>query len=246
MRLQGKTALISGAAGGLGEGIARRFVREGASVVIADVDAAAGEAVASDIGPAARFVRLDVTDESSWTETLAFTPDLDILVNNAGIVTMASIEQITPEIYRRDMDVDVLGVLLGCKHGISAMRERGGAIINLSSAVANRAEPEMVAYSGAKAAVSNITRAVALHCANRGYPIRCNAILPGIIHTSMVEKALAQVPDPQEAYRRWCAKQPVGRLGKIEEIAAIAVHLAGDEAGFMTGSEVLVAGGNGI
>ncbi len=246
MRLQGKTALVTGAAAGLGEGIARRFVEEGARVILADIDEAAGERVAAAIGAAARFIRLDVTSEESWAMALAEAPGLDILVNNAGIVTMASIEQITPEIYRRDMDVDVLGVLLGCKHGIAAMRDSGGSIINMASAVAKRAEPEMVAYSGAKAAVCNITRAVALHCAARGYAIRCNAILPGIIHTSMVDKALSQVPDPEEAYRRWCAKQPVGRLGRVEEVAAVAVHLASDDSDFMTGSEVLVAGGNGI
>jgi NAD(P)-dependent dehydrogenase (short-subunit alcohol dehydrogenase family) len=246
MRLKGKSALVTGAASGLGEGIARRFAREGAMVLAADIDEAAGSWVAADLGSAARFVHLDVTSEESWSSALQHAPALDILVNNAGIVTMANIEQITAEIYRRDMDVDVLGVLLGCKHGIAAMRAGGGTIINMASAVAKRAEPEMVAYSGAKAAVCNITRAVALHCAGQGYAIRCNAILPGIIHTSMVDKALSQVPEPEEAYRRWCAKQPVGRLGRIEEVAAVAVHLASDESEFMTGSEILVAGGNGI
>lgn len=248
MRLQGKTAIVTGAASGLGEGMAYRFAEEGASVLVADIDQVAGKKVAADIGSAAQFVHLDVTSEESWAAAIEHASALDILVNNAGIVTMANIEQITPDIYRRDMDVDVLGVLLGCKHGIAAMREGGGSIINMASAVAHRAEPEMVAYSAAKSAVCNITRAVALHCAGKGYAIRCNAILPGIIHTSIVDKALAQVSEDERdsAFRRWSAKQPVGRLGKVEEVAALAVHLASDESEFMTGSEVLIAGGNGI
>lgn len=244
MRLAGKTALITGAATGLGEAIASGFIREGANVIVSDIDEAAGAQSAASLGARARFVRLDVRDEKAWVGALESAGKIDILVNNAGVVSMANIEEVTLDTFRRDMDVDVLGVLLGCKHGIAAMRAAGGSIINLSSAVAARAEPEMVAYSGAKAAVSNITRAVALHCARRGYPIRCNAILPGIIHTKMLDRALAQMPDPNEALARWKAKQPMGRLGKVGEVTALAVYLASDDSSFTTGAEMLVDGGN--
>lgn len=244
MRLAGKTALITGAATGLGEAIASGFIREGANVIVSDIDEAAGAQSAASLGARARFFRLDVRDEKAWVGALESAGKIDILVNNAGVVSMANIEEVTLDTFRRDMDVDVLGVLLGCKHGIAAMRAAGGSIINLSSAVAARAEPEMVAYSGAKAAVSNITRAVALHCARRGYPIRCNAILPGIIHTKMLDRALAQMPDPNEALARWKAKQPMGRLGKVGEVTALAVYLASDDSSFTTGAEMLVDGGN--
>lgn len=246
MRLIGKTALVTGGASGLGEAIARRFVAEGAHVVVSDIDVSGGNAVATDLGSPARFVHLDVSVESSWHEALSSCDHLDILVNNAGITTQGSIEDVSLEQFRHEFDVDVVGVFLGCKLAIPLMRSAGGSIINMSSLCGVRAQDNLVAYNAAKAAVTHLTKSVALHCAKKGYGIRCNSIHPGAIHTPILEKVMAQVEDGQALYDGWVASHPIGRLGTPEEIAAIAVYLASDEASFTTGAEFRVDGGSSI
>ena len=246
MRLIGKTALVTGGASGLGEAIARRFVAEGADVIISDIDLSGGSALATDLGAQARFVHLDVSVEASWREALSSCSHLDILVNNAGITTQGSIEDVTLEQFRHEFDVDVVGVFLGCKLAIPLMKGAGGSIINMSSLCGVRAQGNLVAYNAAKAAVTHLTKSVALHCAKKGYGIRCNSIHPGAIHTPILEKVMAQVEDGQALYDGWVASHPIGRLGKPEEIAAIAVYLASDEAGFTTGAEFRVDGGSSI
>ena len=246
MRLIGKTALVTGGASGLGEAIARRFVAEGADVIISDIDISGGSALATDLGAQARFVHLDVSVEASWREALSSCSHLDILVNNAGITTQGSIEDVTLEQFRHEFDVDVVGVFLGCKLAIPLMKGAGGSIINMSSLCGVRAQGNLVAYNAAKAAVTHLTKSVALHCAKKGYGIRCNSIHPGAIHTPILEKVMAQVEDGQALYDGWVASHPIGRLGKPEEIAAIAVYLASDEAGFTTGAEFRVDGGSSI
>ena len=246
MRLIGKTALVTGGASGLGEAIARRFVAEGADVIISDIDISGGSALATDLGAQARFVHLDVSVEASWREALSSCSHLDILVNNAGITTQGSIEDVTLEQFRHEFDVDVVGVFLGCKLAIPLMKGAGGSIINMSSLCGVRAQDNLVAYNAAKAAVTHLTKSVALHCAKKGYEIRCNSIHPGAIHTPILEKVMAQVEDGQALYDGWVASHPIGRLGKPEEIAAIAVYLASDEAGFTTGAEFRVDGGSSI
>ena len=171
---------------------------------------------------------------------------LDVVVNNAGITKVQEIEDLDVDDVRQIMDVDVLGLLLGCKHGIKAMKENGGSIINIASALAKKAEPQTVAYCGAKAAACAITRTVALDCAQKGYKIRCNAILPGIFLTDMLDKAVKSMPDPEAALKEWGAKQPTGRMGKVEELSALATYLASDESEFMTGSELIIDGGNSL
>ena len=246
MRLQDRTALVTGAASGLGEGIARRFAEEGAFVLVADIDRTAGTAVADSLGGRARFVHLDVTQEADWAAAMQDAGRLDVLVNNAGVVRPGTIEEATAERFRTEMDVDVLGVVLGCRYAIEAMKGEGGSIVNVSSSVSLRPDPELVIYSAAKAAVSGLTRAVALHCATRGYNIRCNAILPGLVHTAMLDHALAAAPDPEQAYARWASRIPVGRLGTVDEIASLATHLATDESAFTTGALIPVDGGSAI
>lgn len=243
MRLSGKTALVTGGASGLGEAIARRFVAEGASVIIADIDAANGQAVADALGQAASFVQLDVSQGADWDAALALTERLDILVNNAGITTHGSIEDVTLEQFRHEFEVDVIGVFLGCKAGVAKMRDRGGSIINMSSLCGVRAQGDLLAYNGAKAAVTHMTKSVALHCATKGYGIRCNSVHPGVIRTAILDKVLAQVPNPDEVYAGWVATHPIGRIGTPEEIAAVAVYLGSDESGFTTGAEFRIDGG---
>ena len=243
MRLSGKTALITGAASGLGEAIARRYVAEGARVIVADIDVPGGQAVAQSLGQAASFARLDVSLSADWDAALAGVEQLDILVNNAGITTHGSIEDVTLEQFRHEFEVDVIGVFLGCKAGVVKMKATGGSIINMSSLCGVRAQGDLLAYNGAKAAVTHMTKSVALHCATKGYGIRCNSVHPGVIRTAILDKVLAQVPNPEEVYAGWVSTHPIGRIGTPDEIAAVAVYLGSDESGFTTGAEFRIDGG---
>lgn len=246
MRLAGKTIFVTGGASGLGEAMSRRFVAEGASVVIADINADGGQSLADQLGSSARFVRLDVTQESSWKDALTGLDRLDVLVNNAGITTFGSIEDLTLDQLRHEFDVDVAGVFLGCKHAIPLMKAGGGSLINIASMCGIRAQPDLLAYNAAKAAVILMTKSVALHCAVRRYGIRCNAILPGLIQTPIQDKVLAQTEDPEAVFASWVSGHPIGRLGKPEEIAAMAVYLASDESAFTTGADFCVDGGSSL
>lgn len=245
-RLEGKRSFVTGGASGLGEAIARRFVAEGASVVIADIDVAGGQALAAELGEAARFVTLDVSKEEQWLSALGTCDTLDVLVNNAGITTLGSIEQVTLDQFVHEFNIDVVGVFLGCKHVIPLMRERGGSIINLSSMCGVKAQGNLVAYNAAKAAVTHMTKSCALHYAEQGYGIRCNSIHPGAIHTPILDKVMAQSPDPEGLLASFVASHPIGRLGMPEEVAAIALYLASDESSFATGAEFRIDGGSSL
>jgi NAD(P)-dependent dehydrogenase (short-subunit alcohol dehydrogenase family) len=250
MRLKDKTAIVTGAASGLGAGIAQGYIDEGAVVLLTDINEEKGQAVADSLGEKATFMRHDVTSEGDWEKVMAHFDQLDILVNNAGITSLGNIEQVTVESYRQMYDIDVLGVLLGCRFAIEKMKDGGpGSIINISSSTAVLNEPELAVYCSAKAAVLSINKTTALHCANNKYGIRCNAILPGIIQTEMLDFALSQVPEDQReaAMQRWSDKFPIGRIGKVAEINAAAVYLGSEEeSGFTTGLEMLVDGGAAI
>lgn len=246
MRLNGKTALITGGSSGLGAAMATRFVAEGASVVIADIDDAGGEALAAQLGAKASYIHLDVTQEADWAAAFAGIDTVDCVINNAGITTAGNIEQVTLEQFRHEFEIDVVGVFLGCKYAVAAMKERGGSIINMSSLAGIKATADLVAYNGAKAAVAIMTKSIAAHCGKSGYGIRCNSIHPGVIRTPILDKVLAQVPNPDEVYAGWVSVHPIGRIGTPEEIAAIAVYLASDESGFTTGAEFRIDGGSSI
>jgi 3(or 17)beta-hydroxysteroid dehydrogenase len=247
VRLKDKVALVTGGASGLGLAICARYVAEGATVIIADIDESAGTALAEQLGSAARFVKLDVSLEADWQAVLAGIDRLDILVNNAGITTLGSIEDVTLEQFRHEFEVDVIGVFLGCKAGVASMKGNGGgSIINMSSMTGVRAQADLVAYNGAKAAVTHMTKSVALHCAKQGYGIRCNSVHPGAIHTPILDKVMAQSDDPKALYDGWVSTHPIGRLGRPEEIAAICVYLAADESAFATGAEFRIDGGSTI
>ena len=245
-RLAGKTALVTGGASGLGEAIVRRFVAEGAKVVIADIDATGGKALATELGVAARFQVLDVTSEESWAAALATCERLDVLVNNAGITTVGSIESLSLADFRIMLDIDLIGVFLGCKLATPLMNKTGGSIINMSSMCGVRAQGDLVGYNAAKAAVTHLTKSAALHYAAQGFGVRCNSIHPGAIHTPILDKVMAQVEDGQALFDGWVSAHPVGRLGRPEEIAAMALYLASDEAAFTTGAEFRVDGGSSI
>ncbi|BEV01424.1 glucose 1-dehydrogenase [Novosphingobium olei] len=244
-RLAGKLAFVTGAASGLGAAIARAYAAEGAQVVVADIDEPAGTALATELGNA-QFVRLDVTSEESWAEAVAPFARIDVLVNNAGITTLGSIEECTVAQFRHELDIDVIGVFMGIQAALPKMKQHGGSIINMSSLAGVSASANLVVYNAAKAAVTLMTKSCALHFAQSGYPIRCNSIHPGAIHTPIIDKVLAQSDDPDALYASFVATHPIGRLGKPEEIAAIAVYLASDESAFATGAEFRIDGGASI
>ena len=246
MRLRDKVALVTGGACGLGEAICRAYVAEGASVVIADIDEQAGEALAGEIGTAARFLRLDVTKEDDWTRGLATFDRLDILVNNAGVAILGDVEQVSLEQFRQTLDVDLVGVFLGCKHAIPVMKRHGGCIINMSSMSGVRAQAELCAYNAAKGGVTLLTKSVALHCAKQKNGIRCNSIHPGAIHTPLIDKVLGAAENRDEIYASWVATHPIGRLGQPAEVASLAVYLGSDESAFATGAEFRLDGGSTI
>ena len=247
-RLAGKAAFVTGAASGIGSAIATRFVAEGARVALADIDAAGAERRAAELGEAALAVSLDVTDEAGWIAALdraaAAFGRLDTLVNNAGIGPMGTIEKTSLADWRRVFAVNLDGVFLGCKHAIPHLRRAGGgAIINMSSIAGLIGTPTLVAYGASKAGVRMLTKSVALHCAHRKDDIRCNSIHPVFTSTPMVESMIAAAKRPEDARHALEAQIPLGRLGRAEEVAAMAVYLASDESRFVTGAEFVIDGG---
>lgn len=252
MRLKDKVALISGGASGIGAATALRFVEEGARVAVCDLQTEKGEALAVALGDRAHFVRLDVTSDNSWGEAVAvaqarFGP-LTTLVNCAGISVPASIEDETLEEFRRTMAINLDGTFLGCKHGVAAMKDgAGGSIVNLASTMGVRAGGIFAAYAASKGAVRLLTRSVALHCADKGYDIRVNAILPGAIHTEMVEgyvaAGIAAGGTREAVIDGFASAHPMKRLGRPGEPADAIVFLASDESSFTTGADLAVDGG---
>ena len=249
-RLDGKVALITGGASGLGACSARLMVGEGARVVVADIAEDAGKELAAEIGPSAHFVSLDVTSEDQWIEAIAETVDrfgcLHVLVNSAGIGLSKTVEEIELEEWRKVHAIDLDGVFLGCKHGVREIKKHtgnvNGSIINISSIAGIIAGANMAAYNSAKAGVRLLSKSVALHCAKSGYNIRCNSVHPTFIDTPILDKYRDRFGN--EVMQQKLGRQvPVGRLGRPEEVGWPIVFLASDESSFMTGSEVVIDGG---
>jgi len=251
-RLGAKVVLISGGASGIGAAAAKGFVDAGARVILGDIQADKGEATARALGERAMFVTLDVTDEASWRAAASaarerFGP-LTTVVNSAGVSIPATIEDETLQGFRRTLQINLDGAFLGCKIAVEALKAgQGGAIVNIASTLGAKAGAAFPAYCASKGGVRMLTRAVALHCAEQGYDIRVNAVLPGAIHTEMVEgyiAAGAAAGATREAVIDGFAKvHPMKRLGRPQEAAAAIVFLASDEAGFITGADLPVDGG---
>lgn len=245
-RVDGKVAIVTGASKGLGEADARLLAREGAKVILTDVDVEAGERVAREIGRQATFIRQDVRDEKAWVDLVARVEKdfgrLDILVNNAGVVEAGTIETQTADEYRFIMAVSADGTFFGCKHAIPAMRRSGGgSIINMASIASVQGEPYVAAYCAAKGAVEALTRAVAVHCAQNKYNIRCNSIHPSGIVTPMVlsmgeKMAKAGLASLQQDGRA----AGTSKLGDPIDIANTVLFLAADESRFINGQKIVV------
>jgi NAD(P)-dependent dehydrogenase (short-subunit alcohol dehydrogenase family) len=217
---------------------------EGACVVVADINETVGRDVAREVD--GTFAPLDVTSETGWVTTMeqiATDHDaLDILINNAGISPHDSIENFELDTWRRVHAVVAESVALGCKHGLGLLRRSSaGAIVNLSSVAGMIGASNYASYGSAKAAVRNLTKSVALLCAQRGYPIRANSVHPGSIDTPILDADKAKYGERAITAREKAI--PMGRLGRAEEVASAILFLASDEASFITGTELIVDGG---
>ena len=262
--LTGRKALVTGGARGLGAEMARALARAGAAVMIEDVleeqvRRTAEELTAS--GATAGFVALDVTDDDSWAQAVAATVTdlggLDILINNAGVEISALLVDLEPKDVRLMLDVNILGVALGLKHGFRAMRPTGaaglgGAIINVSSVAATIAFPGIGGYSATKSAVDRLTRVAAMESGKLGYGVRVNCIYPGLVANQMGMQlaqdmvSLGLWPSVESAVGDVIGLTPPGRLGEQDEMADAVVFLASDAAKFITGVGLPVDGGMGM
>ncbi|MDP9087418.1 MAG: glucose 1-dehydrogenase [Pseudomonadota bacterium] len=253
-RLNGKIALVTGAARGIGEAIVRSFVREGAHVHLTDIECTAVERLAAELGTPATFARLDVREEADWSRVTSSVVEsfghLDVVVNNAAITGFETglvahdPENSSLEDWRAVHRTNLDGVFLGCKYAIRAMRPRKtGSIINISSRSGLVGIPGASAYASSKAAVRNHTKSVALWCAQQGLAIRCNSIHPAAILTPMWEAIIGTGPDREARIAALVKDTPLRRFGTPDEVAAIATLLASDEATYITGSEMNIDGG---
>ena len=247
-RLSGKLCVVTGGARGIGAAIARAFLDEGARVVLTDLDHVAGAATAARLGTA--FHHLDVRSEADWAGLADVAPAPDVLVNNAGITGFedgpAPQDPETASLadWRAVLATNLDGTFLGYRHAIGAMKTRGtGSIVNIASRSGMVGVPGAAAYAASKAAIRNHSRTVALYCAERGLRIRCNTISPAAVLTPMWEPLLGAEPGRAERMAALVADTPLKRFAKPEEVAALAVLLASDEAPYVTGSEFVIDGG---
>lgn len=252
-RLDGKVAIVTGSASGIGEATARLFAREGAKVVVADINEALGSAVAEDIrksGGEATFMKLDVTRADEWRSVVENTVRkygrLNILVNNAGISLGHDVEETSLEEWNLIMSVNATGVFLGMKYAIAAMKENGEpcSIVNRSSVDGQVGEPGLFAYCASKGAVTLATKSAALGVAAKGYKIRINSVHPGYVHTPLTEKEASDMGlTPAEYFKKVGAQHPIGFIGEPIDIAYLDLYLASDESRWVTGAEFTIDGG---
>lgn len=241
-RLEGKVALVTGAARGQGAAISRAFAAEGADVVLSDVVEEDGKLVAEEIGPHARYVHHDVTDESSWAEAVRTTVEefgkLNVLVNNAGILMWSPMHRVSLDDYMKVVRVNQVGCFLGMQAVIKPMRDAGGgSIINQSSTSGLEGMAGVISYSASKFAVRGMTKTAAIELGRFG--IRVNAVCPGGINTQMGNPFAQEGEELERNYEM----NPIPRIGRPEEVAGLMVFLASDESSFCTGGDFVVDGG---
>lgn len=243
--LSDKVAIVTGCASGIGAASVKRLRADGAHVLGTDVNAQDGAAVCKAAG--ARFAVQDVAETARWPGIVAEAVEvwgrLDILVNNAGVVSQASIEEVSDEVWERTLAINLTGTMAGCRAAIAAMkanpRGASGSIINIASTSAMAALPGDVAYCSSKGAVRVMTKSIAAHCAKAGYAIRCNTVIPGATETGILNTAEQAMPGLKAAV---AATSPMNRLADPAETAAAIAFLASDDCPYMTGAEMLVDG----
>ena len=261
VHLNGRKALVTGGAQGLGEGMARALAAAGAQVMVADLQDDLGPKVAESLGAGHGFVHLDVTDDAGWESAVAQTVDqlggLDIVVNNAGIEITSLLVDVDAASVRKQLDVNLLGTTLGIKHAFRTMRPggaagAGGTVINVASVAATIAFPGIAVYSATKSGVDRLTRVAAMESGKLGYGVRVNCIYPGLVPTAMgvglaVDCAnLGLFASPDEAVGAVIGLTPSGRLGEVSDMADAVVFLASDAARFINGAGLPVDGGMGM
>lgn len=253
-RVAGKSALITGAAGGLGEAMARMLVREGAKVAVTDIDGARAEALAVSINAEAAGSAFawqhDVADEARWAEVVgeavAAMGSLSVLVNNAGVGgPLTFVEDDTVENWQRQFDINLKSVMLGAKHCMTHLRAAAPAsIVNISSIAALAAGPGMGAYNATKAAVWMYTKTLALEAAKKDWNVRCNSVHPVFIKTPILDPFVAMAGgDEATAHQKLARGIPLKRIGEPDDVAYLVLYLASDESKFVTGSEFKIDGG---
>ena len=251
MRLEGKIALVTGGASGVGDQICRSFVDEGSRVIVTDIDEDKGAQLARAL--TAEWLYLDVRDEDNWFRVMESALELfgrvDVVVNNAGVIAAGAGQPQDPEhasleSWRAVHAINLDGTFLGCKHAIRAMRETGrGSIINMSSRAGLAGVPGAAAYASSKAAIRNHTKSVALYCASQGLDIRCNSIHPGSVLTPIWNAALGEGAERERKAKAFASAIPLRRFAAVEEVSPLAVLLASDESSYITGAEFVVDGG---
>ena len=249
-RLDGKVAVVTGGGSGIGAAISRAYAEQGARVVVADINPTNGQTVAAELGEAGLFHRTDVTQLQSVRDAVKAAVDqfkrIDILVNCAGIGLVGSVQETESEDWNRLLAVNVTGVFHGTRAGVDQMLAQdppGGVVVNIASVAGQIGVPRRFAYCATKGAVIAMTKQLSVDYVKRG--IRCNAICPGTVYSPFVEGYIERFhkDTKEQTIQELHARQPIGRMGRPEEIADLAVYLASDEAGFMTGSEVVIDGG---
>lgn len=251
-RAAGKRVLITGAAQGLGAAAAWRLAREGAKLLLTDLNLPGASQVAADINAelgegTASAIRHDVTSEADWLAALDHARQelggLSVLVNNAGIVLTGSVEDFTLDEWRHGMAVNCDSVFLGARHALPLLREsQPASIINISSIAGLIASHNFANYNASKAAVWMLSKSIALHCARKGWDIRCNSIHPAFVRTPILEDLVGD-RDEATIMAKLAKQVPLGRLGEPDDVAHAIVYLASDESRFMTGAEIKLDGG---
>ena len=261
-RVEGKVACVTGAASGIGRATAIMLAREGAVVVATDIQEGKGRDLVAEIehsGGKACFLHHDVTDEDQWRTVIGEIGKrygrLDILVNNAGVGYSGPVTEMSLELWRRQMAINVDGVFLGVKHGLPLMRQngQGGSIVNVSSIAGIKATANVAGYAASKGAVRLFTKSVALECAAAGDRIRVNSLHPGIIETAIWDSMLNTTEDGSNDRPRGPTLDaavgnsiPLGHKGTAEDMAAGVLWLASDESRYVTGTELVIDGGRSI
>lgn len=252
-RMDGKVALISGGAEGIGAAIGELIVAEGGSVMLGDIQIEKAQATAAQLGDHAAAVELDVRDLAAWQRavdaTVARFGKLTVLCNVAGISEPGNVIDVSLDSWQRTIDINLIGTFYGCRAALPAMETSGeaGAIVNIGSMLALRPGPIFASYCASKAGVTALTKTIALDCAARGVPIRANCVHPGAIRTPMYDRyKYAGNAPPDEIETAFAATHPMNRIGEADEVARAVVFLASDEASFTSGVDLTVDGGGAI
>ncbi len=254
MRLKDKIALVTGSARGIGQAIAELFAKEGAIVIVSDINDELGNKVANGISQETEYLHLDVGSEEDWITAVEFIKSeygrLDVVVNNAGITGFLEThgphdpENLDLESWHKVHETNLDGVALGCKYGIQLMKKsKQASIVNISSRSGIVGIPAATAYASSKAAVRNHTKSVALYCAEKQYSIRCNSIHPGAIFTPIWDSMLGEGEQRENTIKAISSEIPLGVMGTPEDVAYAAIYLASEESKYVTGIELNIDGG---